>query len=233
MKSLGVDAQSWKVFFTLFKLAEMGANRRTVKVSTEYLAERLGLSQQTASRHLIQLEKKGWIRRTITPEGCLIKITESGDGELKKLYSSLQAVFEAAYQHSVILEGVLFTGLGEGAYYITRDGYRKQFIEKLGFDPYPGTLNLKLTTDYDVKTHAELESYPGIEIQGFKSKTRTFGPVKCYPTIINNKVKGAVIAALRSHYNSSVIEVIAPHYLRGKLKLKDEHKVRIEILILP
>ncbi|MFB0567642.1 MAG: MarR family transcriptional regulator, partial [Candidatus Bathyarchaeia archaeon] len=71
MKSLGVDAQSWKVFFTLFKLAEMGASRRTVKVSTEYLAERIGLSQQTASRHLIQLEKKGWIRRTITPEGCL------------------------------------------------------------------------------------------------------------------------------------------------------------------
>jgi riboflavin kinase len=211
----------------------MGASRRTVKVSTEYLAERIGLSQQTASRHLIQLEKKGWIRRTITPEGCLVRLTDSGVGELEKLYSSLQAIFEAAYPLSVTLEGVLFTGLGEGAYYITRDGYRKQFIEKLGFDPYPGTLNLKLTTDYDVKTRAELESYPAIEIQGFKSKTRTFGPVKCYPAIINNKVKGAVVAALRSHYNSSVIEVIAPYYLRGKLKLKDGHKVKIEIFTLP
>ena len=233
MKSLGVDAQSWKVFFTLFKLAEMGASRRTVKVSTEYLAERIGLSQQTASRHLIHLEKKGWISRTITPEGCLVKITESGVGELKKLYSSLQAVFEAAYPHSVTIEGVLFTGLGEGAYYITRDGYRKQFIEKLGFDPYPGTLNLKLTTDYDMKTRAELESYPAVEIQGFKGKTRTFGPVKCYPAVINNKVKGAVVTALRSHYNSSVIEIIAPYYLRDKLELKDGHKVKIEILTLP
>jgi riboflavin kinase len=233
MKSLGVDAQSWKIFFALFKLAEMGASRRTVKVSTEYLAERIGLSQQTASRHLIQLEKKGWIKRTITPEGCLIRITDSGVDELKKLYSSLQTIFEAAYPLSVTLEGVLFTGLGEGAYYITRDGYRKQFIEKLGFDPYPGTLNLKLTTEYDVKTRAELESYPAIEVQGFKSETRTFGPVKCYPAIINNKVKGAVVAALRSHYNSSVIEVIAPYYLRNKLKLKDGHKVKIEVLTLP
>jgi len=233
MKSLGIDAQSWKVLFTLFKLAEMGASRRTVKVSTEYLAERMGLSQQTASRHLIQLEKKGWIRRTITPEGCLIKITESGVAKLKKLYSSLQTVFEAAYPHSVTIEGVLFTGLGEGAYYITRDGYRKQFIEKLGFDPYPGTLNLKLTTEYDTKTRAELESYPAVEVQGFKSQTRTFGPVKCYPAIINNKVKGAVVTALRSHYNSSVIEIIAPNYLRDKLKLKDGHKVKIEILTLP
>ena len=233
MKSVGVDAQSWKVFFTLFKLAEMGASRRTVKVSTEYLAERMALSQQTASRHLIQLEKKDWIKRTITPEGCLIRITESGVGELKKLYSSLQAVFEAAYPLSVTLEGVLFTGLGEGAYYITRDGYRKQFIEKLGFDPYPGTLNLKLTADYDVKTRAELESYPAIEVQGFKGETRTFGPVRCYPVIINNKVKGAVVGAIRSHYDSSVIEVIAPYFLRDKLKLKDGHKVKIEILTLP
>lgn len=233
MKSLGVDAQSWKISFTLFKLAEMGASRRTVKVSTEYLAERIGLSQQTASRHLIQLEKKGWIRRTITPEGCLIRITDSGVVELKKLYSSLQAVFEAAYPLSVTLEGLLFTGIGEGAYYITRDGYRKQFIEKLGFDPYPGTLNLKLTTDYDMKTMTELESYPAIEIEGFKSETRSFGAVKCYPAVINNKIKGTVVAALRSHYNSSVIEIIAPYYLRGKLKLKDGHKVKVEIFTLP
>lgn len=233
MKSFSVDVQSWKIFFTLFKLAEMGASRRTVKVSTEYLAEKIGLSQQSASRHLIQLEKKGWIKRTITPEGCLIRITESGVDQLKRLYSSLQAVFEAAYPLSVTLEGVLFTGLGEGAYYITRNGYRKQFIEKLGFDPYPGTLNLKLTTDYDVKTRTELESYPAIEIEGFKNETRTFGPVKCYPAIINNKMKGALVVALRSHYDSSVIEVIAPCYLRGKLKLKDGHKVKVEILTLP
>ncbi len=233
METFGVDAQSWKVFFTLYKLAEMGANRRTVKVSTEYLAEKLGLSQQTASRHLIQLEKKGWITRIITPEGCLIKTTDSGNTELRKLYSSLQAVFEAAYPISVTLEGVLFTGLGEGAYYITRDSYRKQFIEKIGFDPYPGTLNLKLATDYDRKTRDELESYPAIEIQGFTNETRTFGPVKCYPAIINNKIKGAVVTAIRSHYDSSVMEVIAPYYLRSKLKLKDGHKVKIEILTLP
>jgi len=233
MKSFSVDVQSWKIFFTLFKLAEMGASRRTVKISTEYLAKRVGLSQQSASRHLIRLEKRGWISRTITPEGCLIRITDSGISELKKLYSSLQAIFEAAYPLSVTLEGILFTGLGEGAYYVTRNGYRKQFIEKLGFDPFPGTLNLKLTSDYDVKTRMELESYPAIEIQGFKSKTRTFGPVKCYPAVINNKVKGAVVAALRSHYNSSVIEVIAPYYLRGKLKLKDGHKVKVEIFTLP
>jgi riboflavin kinase len=228
-----IDARLWKRFFVLYKLAEMGAGRRTVKVSTEYLAEKIGASQQTASRYLIQLEKTRWIKRNITPEGCLVRITDSGLVELKKLYSSLRLIMEAEYPPSVTLEGVLFSGLGEGAYYITRDGYRKQFIEKLGFDPYPGTLNLKLTTEYDMKTRSELEAYPGIEIEGFKDESRTFGSVRCYPALINNKVKGAVVCALRSHYNSSVMEIIAPTFLRTRLKLKDGNKVKIEILILP
>jgi len=231
--SLNLGARSWKNFFTLYKLAELGACSRTIKVSTEYLAEKMGASQQTASRHLIELEKRGRIKRTITQEGCLIKITDSGIAELKKLYSNLRLIFEAAYPPSVTLEGVLFTGLGEGAYYVTKGGYRKQFIEKLGFDPYPGTLNLKLTTEYDMKTKSELEAYPAIEIQGFEDESRTFGPVKCYPAIINNKVKGAVLYALRSHYDASVLEVIAPTFLRGRLKLKDGNKVKVEVLTLP
>ncbi|MGQ9460341.1 MAG: DUF120 domain-containing protein [Candidatus Bathyarchaeaceae archaeon] len=233
MNPSNLDAQSWKHLFTLYKLAELGARSRTVKVSTEYLAERMGASQQTASRHLIELEKIGWIKRSITQEGCLIKITDSGIAELKKLYSNLRLIFEAAYPPSITLEGVLFSGLGEGAYYVTKEGYRKQFMEKLGFDPYPGTLNLKLTTEYDIKTRSELEAYPAIEIQGFKNESRTYGPVKCYPAIINNKVKGAVVYAMRSHYNASVLEIIAPVFLRSRLKLKDGNKVKVEVLTLP
>ncbi len=233
LDALKLDLRSWKLFFTLYKLAELGASSRTVKVSTEYLAEKLGASQQTASRHLISLEKMGWIKRTITPEGCLTRITSQGVAELKKLYSELRLIFESAYPPSITLEGALFTGLGEGAYYVTKEGYRKQFMEKLGFDPYPGTLNLKLTSEYDIKSLSELEAYPAIELEGFEDESRTFGPVKCYPAIINNKAKGAAIHALRSHYGSSVLEIISPHYLRSLLKLKDGHKVKVEILILP
>jgi riboflavin kinase len=211
----------------------MGAHRRTAKISTEYLAEKLKSSQQTASRYLIELDKNGWIKRTITAEGCLIRITDAGFKELKKLYSDLRFLMEATYPPSVTLEGVVFTGLGEGAYYISKERYRKQFIEKLGFEPYPGTLNLKLTTDYDVKTRSELETYPGIEVEGFKNEDRTFGSVKCYPVIMENKVKGALILALRSHYDASVVEVIAPVFLRKHLKLKDGCKVKIEALVLP
>jgi riboflavin kinase len=223
------EKQEWQHIYMLLKLAEMGAYRRIAKISTEYLAEKLGISQQTASRYLIELERKGWIQRNITPEGSLIKIDEQGVRELLRLYSSLKVIIETAYPPSVTLEGTVFTGLGEGAYYIAKEHYRKQFTEKLGFEPYPGTLNLKLTSDYDIKTRMELDAYPAIEIAGFKNEDRTFGLVKCYPAIIDNKVKGALITALRSHYDVSVLEIIASVCLRKQLNLKDGVKVKVEV----
>ena len=133
---------------------------------------------------------------------------------------------EKSYPPSVTLEGTVFTGLGEGAYYIAKDYYRKQIVEKLGFEPYPGTLNLKLSTDYDVKTRIELDAYPAIEVNGFKDEDRAFGLVKCYPVVIGGEVKGALVTALRSHYDASVLEIIAPVCLRKALCLKDGNKVK-------
>lgn len=217
-------------FLTLLKLAEMGAYKRTAKISTNYLSEKLDISQQSASRYLVELESKGWIKKTSTPQGSLIKIEEAGEKEIQKLYSILRLIIEATYPPSVTLEGTVFTGLGEGAYYTQKELYKKQFVKKLGFEPYPGTLNIKLITDYDLKTRLELEAYPAIEVEGFKNEDRTFGTVKCYPVVIGSKVKGALISALRGHYDSSVLEIIAPVNLRKQLRLKDGYKVKIEIV---
>jgi riboflavin kinase len=223
------DKHIWRHLCTLLELAEIGAHKRTAKISTEYLAEKMGISQQTASRYMIELERQGWIKRTITPEGSLIRISDKGTSELKKLYSNLRLLIETAYPPSLTLEGTVFTGLGEGAYYISKEHYEKQFVEKLGFTPYPGTLNLKLTTEYDLKTRTELDAYPAIEIQGFKNEDRTFGVVKCDPATIDNKVKGALISALRSHYDNTVLEIIAPVCIRKHLNLKDGHKVKVAV----
>lgn len=223
------DKQEWQHLYMLLKLAEMGAYKRTAKISTEYLAQKLGISQQTASRYLIELERKSWIQRKVTPDGSLIKIEEPGVLELQKLYSNLKVLMEKNYPPSVTLEGTVFTGLGEGAYYISKPDYKKQIMEKMGFEPYPGTLNVKLNSDYDIKTRKDLEAYPALDVMGFQNETRTFGLVKCYPAIIGGTVKGALVTALRSHYDASVLEIIAPVCLRKQLGLKDGNKVKVEI----
>lgn len=232
MDPLAIDKDLETFFFTLFKLAELGARGRTIKISTKFLAEKLGLSQQTVSRRLIGLGRKGWVQRTATRDGSLIKISDQGEALLKKVCSSLNLIFEEKRPLSVTIEGTVFSGFGEGAYYVTREPYRKQFIEKLGFDPYPGTLNLKISSEYDAGVREELESYSGLEIEGFRNEDRTYGPVRCFHAVINNKEKGAIVLALRTHYNSSVLEVISPVYLRDRLKLKDGNRARIEVLLV-
>jgi riboflavin kinase len=222
------DKENSRVFFMLYKLAEMGAYNQTIKVSTITLAKEIGLSQQSASRYLINLERKGLIHRTATREGSYIRISKIGEELLRRIYFGLSAILEGK-PRSIIIEGKVFSGLGEGAYYVSREAYRRQFIKKLGFDPYPGTLNLKIVDEQNARLRSELDAYPGIKINGFRNKDRTYGSVKCFHAMINGREKGAVIFAFRSHYGKDVLEIIAPVYLRGQLKLKDGDKVKVEI----
>jgi len=215
----------------LLKLAELGALKKPIFTSTTKLAKDFGSSQQTVSRLLKELFLNGYVERKINVRGEYLKITEKGLDELKKVHSILTSILRPSKPSHLKIRGKLFTGFGEGAYYITRNGYWKQFTTKLGFKPYPGTLNLKLLTPSDLAARKELENLPGILIEGFSDGQRTYGMLKCFPTIVNNKIKGAVLLIQRTHYNSSVLEVIAPINLREKLGIKDGDMVNLKVFV--
>ncbi len=58
------------------------------------------------------------------------------------------------------------SGLEEGGYYMRQQGYRSQFIKKLGMNPYRGTLNLNLS-ERNAKILAAIKERKGILINGF------------------------------------------------------------------
>jgi riboflavin kinase len=213
------------LWFTLLALARLGAGRDSVRVSTPSLAEVLGISQQSASRRLRALEKKGWIRRTLVNRGQVVRIQPEGLAQLSQVRSTLELVF--AKKTLVTINGRVLTGLGEGAYYVHLDGYRRQFRANLGFDPFPGTLNIQLLTDADVSEFQMLKATPGVEIQGFTSGTRTFGPVVCYPAVLGSQVDVAILLIQRTHHERNVVEVIAPVNLREQSHLKDGDSVTL------
>ncbi len=155
-------------------------------------------------------------------------MTTRGSEELNRMHLRLKAIFELK-PREVVLEGTLFSGIGEGAWYVGQSGYHRQFAEKLGFDPYPGTLNLRLRHAYDDERRL-LETLPHIEIDGFRDGERTFGPVICYKAKINDAEDGALISAVRTHYAGDVIEIIAPSNLRARLGLKDGDTVKVRII---
>jgi riboflavin kinase len=215
------------IWFTLYALLRIGAGARAVKISTTQLAEALGISQQSASRHLRSLENFSMIRREIEKDGSFIHITKRGMDSLTSVYHHLKRELEETAKEAFVFEGIVFSGLGEGAYYVNQEGYRQQVREKLGFEPYPGTLNIRLRTKTDLERKEQLERMPGIEIQSFKTKDRSFGGAKCYQVLVNDEVEGVVVIAERTGYDRSVMELMAPVNLRKRLGLKDGDIVRV------
>jgi riboflavin kinase len=212
------------LWFTLYKLLKQGSGRGLTKISTNQLAELLGISQQSASRHLSLLEKIGFITRKKDSRGSKIQITSDGMKSLEEIYYTLKRHFEE--EEALYFEGTVFSGMFQGRYYITQEGYHGQIRKKLGFDPYPGTLNLKLEEPY-VSQRRKLEGLPAITLEGFKVEDRAFGGAKCYPLVINDEIEGALIIADRTSYDYSVMEIISAVNLREYFKLEDGDSVKI------
>lgn len=221
-----VDPDLW---FALLHLAKLGALRKGIFINTFELAKELGTSQQTASRRILELEAKGYIKRGVGRRGQTIVITEKGIQQLMAVYAILHTSLSEALR-SVVITGEVFTGFGEGAYYVSLNEYRTQIIEKLGFDPYPGTLNLKLTDPSDIYFRDVLNHRAGILIKGFSNGKRTYGSVKAFKAKIRN-ISAAVLLIERTHYGRDVLEVIAPVNLRQALNLKDGDKVSVEVCL--
>jgi riboflavin kinase, archaea type len=206
----------------------MGAYQRNIPYSTSLVAKSIGVSQQTASRRLIEMERQGLLTRSNEGRTQTVRITKEGLDSLTQMYQVLRSVFEAP-RTELEINAVVFSGLSEGAYYMGMEGYRKQFRSKIGFDPFPGTLNLRVRKE-DLGARRELDSHPFVEIEGFANKKRTYGAVKAYRAIINGEAKGAIIVPVRAHYGVDVIEVISPEKLRTRFNLKDGDTVKIRLV---
>jgi riboflavin kinase len=212
---------------TLIILAKAGAHHGSLKISLSWLARRLNASRQTSARQLIELENRGLIKRELIPKGQSVRLTPAGLAILRSVHKELDAILSEK-PRMLKLVGQVVSGVGEGSYYVGQMGYRQQFKRELGFDPYPGTLDIKLDKA-SLELRATLLELPGRQIEGFSTPERTFGPVKCFPAMLR-ETKAAVILPSRSHY-SDVIELIAPKNLRRSLKISDGDVVKVEVMI--
>ncbi len=211
----------------LIHLAQNNAFVKSLRVSTPELARQLGTSQQSASRLLIQLERQGYLERRIVGKTGYVRLTGKGVEELRNLYLALKSIFERPVE--IRIEGRVFTGMGEGSYYLGIDRYLKQIEERVGFKPYPGTLNLRLYSRDSIVNRMLLEKLANIRIDGFSNGKRTYGGARCIKALFNDEQEAAIIFIDRTHYEKDVVEVIAPIYLRGKYGLKDGDKVFLKV----
>lgn len=211
-------------------IAKVGGLHDTVYTSSGELAERLGVSQQTASRKILDLLDEGLITRRMGTRKQHLRLSPEGVEVLRREYAEYKAIFEEG--NLLTIRGTVVSGLGEGEYYISRDGYRKQFNRIFGFDPYPGTLNVEVNA-VDREKLEQLQEMEGTVIPEFQSEGRTFGAVKCFQAEVSDGepdegVDAGAILPVRSHH-SNVLEVISPRYLRDALGLEDGTVVTVVV----
>ncbi|MFH0737731.1 MAG: DUF120 domain-containing protein [Candidatus Micrarchaeota archaeon] len=204
----------------LLLLLRKGADSRPVALTTTELGELSGMSQQNASRKLLALERGGFLERS--REGLLL--TRKAVDELADAYSALKAAFEG---ERFEIEGVISKGLGEGGYYVSLPGYLKQIAEKLGFDPYPGTLNIRIAASERWKRQRMMQKDP-VTISGFKDKERTYGDIFAYRCTVEGR-RCAVIIPIRTHHGPDVLELICPFNAKKKLGKGEGDRIRVVI----
>lgn len=214
---------------TLAHLLKLGKGSTCAEITTTELGNFINRSQQSASKYLVDLEKAGLLERSKAGQKFKILITEKGVDEVLNLHQTIKSSIEVLDRSGLQLDGKVVSGMGEGAYYMSLDGYQTQFSEKLGYKPYPGTLNLKLLSQSTISMRSIMDSYPSIFIRGFTDSSRSYGWVKCYPAILNKGAmdKAAVIVLERTHYDKSILEVIAPVCVKETLGIRNGDDVRV------
>ncbi|MFP8956962.1 DUF120 domain-containing protein [Natrialbaceae archaeon A-CW3] len=212
-------------------LALDGGLEGDLKISCSALADRLEASNQTASRRLQRLEGEGLLERDTVADGQWVVITEAGEGALRSEYEAYKRIFESGAE--IELEGVVTGGMGEGRHYISLPGYSRQFDERLGYEPFPGTLNVSLHDD-SVRRRRAIASLESVPIDGWEDEERTYGPAVCSPATVET-ADGEVyetahtIAPERTHHDEDQLELIAPEKLRDVLDLEDDDHVTITV----
>jgi riboflavin kinase len=115
--------------------------------------------------------------------------------------------------------GAVFSGGGEGRKFLELSWVKRQIKQKLGFTPYPGTLNVMLSEE-STQRRGLLEKAPSIKIcpsDGYCTGVLFKALIGTYQC--------AVIVPDAPSYQKALLEVISPHNLREVLQLKDGSEV--------
>jgi riboflavin kinase len=209
---------------TLKHIALLGGVQEYVALSSKDLGRALGVSQQSASQRILELLEAGLLQRDLAVRRQRVRVSPKGLEVLRKEYADYHRIFDV--RGGLTVRGSVTSGLGEGAFYMKQRGYKEQFKRTLGWEPYEGTLNLRVEGG-DLAKLQILWDEPGTTIEGFQDGGRTFGGAKVFPAKVQ-AVECAVIVPIRTHHTDTV-EVISRVYLRSKLGLKDGDVVAVDV----
>jgi riboflavin kinase len=122
-------------------------------------------------------------------------------------------------------EGAVLSGVGEGAYFLGL-GWVQDAIRRIaGFEPFPGTLNVRLLDTAALVRWRELRK-SGAALT--PSDPDACG-ARLLPALVAGRIPAAVVIPDVTRYEDAVLEVIAPVHLRTVLGLRDGDRVGLSV----
>jgi riboflavin kinase len=118
----------------------------------------------------------------------------------------------------VTLRGAVEAGAGQGATFMSLDWVRDGIARIVGFEPYPGTLNVRLVDGEMLERWRRIRRQPGLALS-------PPAPDQCgarlFPVVVSGDVPAAVIVPDLTRYGAHVLEIVAPVHLRTRLWLRN------------
>ena len=128
--------------------------------------------------------------------------------------------------NDLIIAGKIVGGVKQGAFFTQLEWFQEQCMDKLGFKPYPGTLNLEISGEY-LPIVESLNREEGIELISPDPK---FCNAKAFSVSLG-EIRGAIIMPdekVRVHAKN-IIEIVAPLKIKSSLQVGDGDLISVAI----
>lgn len=127
---------------------------------------------------------------------------------------------------TLLLAGEACSGLGEGASFTALEWVRREFLAKLGFEPYPGTFNLRMEgLDWE-EAKRVMAREAGIAI----TPEPGYCAAKCFHVVVAGRITGAVVFPEVAGYPADKLEVISAVPVRQALGVEDGDRVAVSLV---
>ena len=124
----------------------------------------------------------------------------------------------------LILRGAIEPGAGQAAGFMGVDWVRRAVEAAVGFDPYPGTLNIRLVDGDLIERWRTIRRDHALRLTPPPGETCG---ARLVPVVVSTDIPAAVIVPDVTRYGAHVLEVVAAVHLRTRLWLRDHDVVSL------
>lgn len=122
------------------------------------------------------------------------------------------------------IKGTVTSGHGKGAYFMSLPVYKTQFEKQLNFTPFPGTLNIEIST-------GEIDAIHNIDedkLEIIEGK-ENFGDVLLVHATLNNEIDGAIVFPKKTTNKKNILEFITSKNVKKDFGIKNGDPVKISL----